>query len=617
MSSTNRSLGLAALGWWLAARGLSEPIHESFFRLDPAGVQRLGKAGRVAALATVRRLAEALREGPAESLGQAELFTQGGTWLDRLDTVLNAPRVGLRIEKALTGDAEDFDALIAVELAEERSVMLAARLAEWLHAQVGTDVPAALAILLAQGWPLAHGSQRRVSFVQEFLANLQMELSDAPAEITLPLGEATEFIEWLQSAAGYSPESTPLELPPPTPAAPPTPPIEVPATSEPVAEPEVEAVDEAPAETVETEPISKPREHTQDDPPPPREPEVPPTIYEDAAREHRRLRSWALVAQVGWVVLLFAGWRVFQQHRAATPRPVAKAISPAPSPSPVPALEKAAPIAPRLTVPAPSVPIPTASPLPPAMSVGKDELGTQAQTLAAAGHHAEAVALFRRLVQVQAQDKSLGRLPRALVYARMAASLAALDRLDEADASVERAQALLEELLPTHDAETALGVEMVGDYWASRERWPLAARLYQKAVQTYENTPAENSMQQLSTVNRLAGALRQIGELKQSEALYRQLEKAYAGAGSAVATDAASAAHNLANVLLITNRAGEALRHYEQAFTWLAKAPPSDEQAKRMVPLMQSNYERCLAATGLPPEEARERAQKAASRKAQ
>ena len=246
------------------------------------------------------------------------------------------------------------------------------------------------------------------------------------------------------------------------------------------------------------------------------------------------------------------------------------------------------------------------------MSVAPNELDAQALALAAAGHHAEAAAVFRRIVQLQAQDKTINRLPRALVYARMASSLAALERWDEADASVERAQALLEELLPTHDAETALGLEMVADYWASRERWPLAARLYQKAVQTYQETEAENSLQQMSALNRYAGALRQLGEVKMAEKYYRQLVNAFAGGGGIVATEAASASHNLANVLFVTNRAGEALKYYEEAFAWLAKAPAEDlAHAKRMAILMEDNYERCLTATGIPASEAAERAHKA------
>lgn len=240
-----------------------------------------------------------------------------------------------------------------------------------------------------------------------------------------------------------------------------------------------------------------------------------------------------------------------------------------------------------------------------------DELVPQALELASAGHHAEAVGVFRRIVQIQAQDKATGRLARALVMARLAASLAALERWDEADAVVERAQALLEELLPAHDAETALGLEMVADYWASRERWPLAARLYQRAVNTYEGTPAENSAQELSAVNRLAGALRQIGEVKRAEFLYRQLVKGYDGAGSVVAVDAASASHNLANLLLTTNRAGEARQYYEQALALLAKAPPEEQQAPRMALMMRANYQRCLIAMGMSAEEAQQKAEKA------
>lgn len=559
--------------------------------MDAAGVQRLGKAGRLAALSAARRLAQAIHDEP--SYGGGDLFGSSNAWLDRLETVLNAPRAGLRLEKALTGDAEDFDALIEVALAEDRSVMLAARLAEWLHAQVGGgDEPVALADFLAQGWPPAPGSTRRVTFVQEFLANLRAELSDAPREITMPLGEPDEFLTWLEGESGQTaPEEAPkpFDLPPPTPPATPAPPIELPANIE-----DDEVASEELAAPVANEPPAT----------------APPEIHEQAVREHRLLRRWALVFQLGWVLLLFVGWRLFQQYRVVPPSPppriatatptlrVAGTVTPPPSP--------------RLTVKTPpDTQQMTPAPLAPEMSVAPGELNSQALALAAQGHHAEAVALFRRIVQIQAQDKSLGRLPKALVYARMAAALAALERWDEADASVERAQALLEELLPTHDAETALGVSMVADYWAARERWPLAARLYQKAVQAYEDTPAENSIEQLSTVNRLAGALRQIGEITRAEQLYRQLVKAYTGAGSVVATDAASASHNLANVLLVTNRAGEALRYYEDAFAWLAKAPASDSQAKQMATLMRANYERCLGATGLPPDEAKARADRA------
>ena len=233
---------------------------------------------------------------------------------------------------------------------------------------------------------------------------------------------------------------------------------------------------------------------------------------------------------------------------------------------------------------------------------------SQAANLAAAGHHAEAITLYRRMSQIQAQDKTAGRLPRALILAKMAASLAALERWDESDAVVERAQALIEELLPTQDAETALGVEMVADYWASRERWPLAARLYQRAVQTYEGTPAENSAEQMAAINRLAGALRQIGDTKRAELLYRQLVRSYEGAGAVVAVDAASAEHNLANLLLVTNRAGEARTHYERAFAWLGRANNEDRQASQIAVIMAANYERTLIAMGVPKEEAAEKA---------
>lgn len=591
-------------------------------------MQRLGKAGRIAALEAVRRLGRALREEPSAVAGETDLFGGGTTWLDRFETVMNTPRIGLRLEKALSGDSEDFDALIAVELAEERALMLAARLAEWLRAQVGDGgEPVTLATFLAHGWPPEPGSDRRVTFVHEFLANLRAELSDAPSEITNPLGDPRELLDWLESESGIThprveptPSGSaklsmpPLDLPPPSPPTTPAPPIEL---SEPG--PIDEQTSAHPDEPVEPHPDEPIDEHTDE---PTEEPVVaaPPTptpidwVHEEAERERVQFRRWAFIVQAGWVVLLIIGWRFYQKHRTPLPTPTPRAATPTPvvaTPSPRP-VAKTTPGAPRLTVPPPTTtPAIPQTPMAPEMTVAPSELHEQALALAAAGHHAEAASLFRRIVLLQAQDHSLGRLPRALVYARLASSLAALERWDEADASVERAQALLEELLPTHDAETALGVEMVADYWASRERWPLAARLYQKSVQTYEGTNAENSNVQLSVVNRLAGALRQIGEVTRAEQLYRNLVKSYQGMGAIAGIDAATASHNLGNVLLVTNRAGEALKFYEQAFTWLAKVDPSSEQAKRLGVLMEANYARCLVATGIPAEEANTRAQKA------
>jgi hypothetical protein len=589
MSLPNRSLGLAALGWWLAARGLSEPIEESFFRLEPAGVQRLGKASRLAALVATRRLARALRDEPASAAGQTELFsseTSPTTWLDRLDVVLNAPRVGLRLEKALTGVADDFGGLLEIELAEDRAVMLAARLAEWLQSQVGgDDEPAALASFLAQGWPLAPGADRHITFLQEFLINLHAELADAPAEITLPLGEPEEFRAWLETEAARP--SAPvtatrtLDLPEPTPPITPAPPL---------------AATESSAVHAEPEPAA-----------------VPAVDLSEPLRERTRLRVWAFLFQVGWAALLIVGWRALQHHRVAIPTPVS--LTPAvlhTSPTPAFRSEK---IMPPVAQPPTPTPVPTVPPSPrpvlkPELSIMPNDLHSQALALAAEGHHAEAVPLFRRISQIQAQDRTIGRLPRALVLARLASSLAALERWDEADAVVERAQALLEELLPAQDAETGLGLEMVADYWASRERWPLAARLYQKAVQAYENTPAENSQEQIAALSRQAGALRQIGELNRAEQLYRQVVKAYSGAGAIVALDAASASHNLASILIVTERAAEARTYYEQALAWLAKAPPAEGQVQRMTALVSANYERCLEASGVPADEAQKKARK-------
>lgn len=612
MSSTNRSLGLAALGWWLAARGLCEPIEESFFRLDPAGVQKLGKASRLAILAATRKIAAALRAEPTSD-APTELFAIGASWLDRLDTVLNTPRIGLRLEKALVGDSEDFAALIESDLtAEDRSLMMAARLAEWLRGQVGEgEGPAALAVFLAEGWPIQPGSNRYVTFAQEFLACFRDELADATSEITAPLGEPSEFLGWLANESAprvveQAPE-TALELPPPTPAAPPAPrldlapgesmpsAIEEPAPPQPAKSEEATLLEPTPAPPTPAPSPAQPVMAT-----------VPVAVLEQAERERTSFRRWALAFQLTWVVLLVLAWRFYQDRRSTLPAvPTTTATATASpgtaTPTSIPASHQSSATPPLSTPP----------PLPPEMSVAPNELNNQATALANAGHHAEAAAIFRRIVQLQAQDKTINRLPRALVYARMASSLAALERWDEADASVERAQALLEELLPTHDAETALGLEMVADYWASRERWPLAARLYQKAVQTYQETEAENSLQQMSALNRYAGALRQLGEVKMAEKYYRQLVNAFAGGGGIVATEAASASHNLANVLFVTNRAGEALKYYEEAFSWLAKVPNEDlVHAKRMAILMQDNYERCLTATGIPATEATERARK-------
>ena len=632
MPVPNRSLGLAALGWWLAARGLAEPIEESFTRLEATGIQRLGKASRIAVLAATRRLARALREaGSGAAAAPSELFNiepNPSPWLDRLDVLLNTPRIGLRLEKALVGDAEDFTFLLEAELAEDRAVMLAARLAGWMNEQLGEGgEPEILPHFLAQGWPLVEYSDRQVTFLEEFLVNLHTELSDAPAEITIPLGEPREFLEWLESETGSAaksaapsapaqepsiaetPAPTALDLPPPVPPTTPSPPIESPAAAETLSTPV-----EEPAHTpFQSSPVTQPAAPVAT--PVTVAPEIDQETL-DYRREHRRLRVWALLLQVGWVVLLIIGWRVFQERsklvhtKGSTPAPSVATATATAAPRVTPAFAQTAPSLQPVEPPPEPVAAAKIAPLPlkPELSVMPDELNAQASSLAAAGHHAEAVALLRRMAQIQALDKSAERLPRALVLARLASSLAALERWDEADAAVERAQALLEELLPTHDAETALGIEMVADYWASRERWPLAARLYQKSVQAYESTPAENSQEQLSAVNRLAGALRQIGDSSRAEGLYRQLVKAYSGAGAVVALDAASSSHNLANLLLVTNRAGEARNYYEQALTWLTKAEPDDEEAKQMAILMRANYERCLIATGIPEAEARQRA---------
>lgn len=679
MAAHQRSLGLAALGWWLTSRGLGEPIEESFTRLEAVGVQKLGKASRTAALVATRRLAEAIHSEAGAPGVQPELFSgaaAGPSWLQRLETLLDTPRIGLKLEKALSGDSEDFAALIEVDLEEDRSVMLAARLAGWIESQIGSqDEPPAMARFLAQGWPIAAGSDRYVTFQQEFLANFLTELADAPREITIPLGEPVEFLEWLEKeSAGKLVKSTPLPPPvvdPAIDAAPLAVEAEIPArpevveeklASEPEEEPMAEATAEPEAATPETEatkeseaeaePAAEPSIPSVEEPTPPPHDErradpaeaendkpvvatsspvqAPPAPSESPTTEHATPRRgaptglYAFLFQIGWVALVVFGWKAVSSRHSrltaqASPAPVAvpaateggqqQTTSPAPTPS------TRTPVV-TATTPKPPAdagqPTPATDTLPqkPEMSVLPDQLESQAKALAAAGHHAEAVAMYRRISQIQAQDRMMGRLPRALNFARMAASMAALERWDEADAVVERAQALLEELLPTHDMDTALGLEMVADYWASRERWPLAARLYQKAVQTYEGTKAENSSEEMSAINRLAGALRQIGDVKTSEKLYRQLLKGYEGAGNIVALDAASAAHNLANVLVTTNRAGEAREYYEQALTWIAKAPPGNPEAERMLVIMTSNYEHCLQAMGVPENEAEAKARK-------
>jgi tetratricopeptide (TPR) repeat protein len=304
---------------------------------------------------------------------------------------------------------------------------------------------------------------------------------------------------------------------------------------------------------------------------------------------------------VCWVAAMLYGW-----HWLSTrPRPAAPTATAAAS---------------TAATPPPAAPISAASlfrtqpSIRPELALAPAELEPAALELAARGEHEEAAALWRRIVQIHAQDKSIERLPRAIALARLAASLSALERWEEADAAVERSQAILEELLPIRDPALATAFEMVGDYWASRERWPQAADAFRRGVEAYEKTGQENSIAQMMAVNRLAGALRQLGDLKTSEDLYRRLIRAFDGAGPGVAIESASASHNLANLLLQTDRPSEAREHYEKALGLLTRSTADEALASRMAVQMAPNYERALIASGIPPDEARIRALRATSR---
>jgi tetratricopeptide (TPR) repeat protein len=173
-----------------------------------------------------------------------------------------------------------------------------------------------------------------------------------------------------------------------------------------------------------------------------------------------------------------------------------------------------------------------------------------------------------------------------------------------ADSDASNAQELLEALLPAHDPEIGEALKELAQHWETRERWPEAARVLQKAVQAYEGTPAENAGPQLEAVNRWAGALRKTGRLTEAEKLYRTLLQAYEGTGPALEVDAATVAHNLANALVDSGRFADARGYYERALTLLADHWPTEDEAQRLAGIMGQNYQHCLVALGIPDDEA-------------
>jgi tetratricopeptide (TPR) repeat protein len=175
---------------------------------------------------------------------------------------------------------------------------------------------------------------------------------------------------------------------------------------------------------------------------------------------------------------------------------------------------------------------------------------------------------------------------------------------EEADSDARSAQDLLEDLPPVRDVNVAEALKELAEHWEARGRWTDAGRVLQKAVRSYEGTPAENAGPQLDAVNRWAGALRKTGRLTEAEKLYRTLLQAYEGTGPALEVDAATVAHNLANALVDSGRFADARGFYERALSMLANHWATEDEAHRLAGIMGKNYQHCLAELGFPDEQA-------------
>jgi tetratricopeptide (TPR) repeat protein len=567
MFAPPRSLGLAAFGWFLASRGRSEPLRESLSRLDGEGAAELMKAGRTAAIVAVKELAAALRYA-GTGMTPPPVSPKGApaemAWVDRLEVALALPAADARLDDGLTRSAEDFNFLLETNSPKERAIKLAARLAEYLGELIDPEgAPTALDSFLIYGWPWTTSEDQPVTFLELWQAAFCDALDTAPAYVTSPFCALGEFRAWLASPLGIGrfPE-TELKF--------------------------------------DTEQISR------------------------LGHKPPKFRGfWLVAAQSIWIGLfVFLLWQCGKARRSEpspppslspTPSTPTAVVLPTPSPEPPPPppsalVEPAAPVSAATPEPT-SVAVP--DPGPALAELSLSELSARALRLTEAGDHEQVVPVWRQIIALHEKKPNTTVQPRAMALARLASALAALGRWEEADAAVEKAQGILDRAFAIHDANIAMTYETLGGYWADRNLWPLAARAFQQAVRAYEKTPQENSVTQLAAINRLAGALRQIGETNRAEQLYRRLVKSYDGSGLVVAHEAASAHHNLANLLLTTDRPGEARGFYERAFALLAKTPAEDSSSTAMRERMAANYERCLLALGLDEETAGTKARRA------
>jgi tetratricopeptide (TPR) repeat protein len=199
MSSHPSSLAFASAGWCVRALEPATPASEVARRLEALEGASLARCSRAA-----------VREAALELL--AALASEASPeWLGKVTPALTEEAALPALDNLLGGNIEDRISLMETDAAEDRAVVVAARLVIWLRARAsGVPGPQDLDRLLAFGWLETGDPPRSVTFYQAYCRGLQREVLSHTVPLTpvlLPMKVTPrDWARWLASEAGLPPD---------------------------------------------------------------------------------------------------------------------------------------------------------------------------------------------------------------------------------------------------------------------------------------------------------------------------------------------------------------------------------------------------------------------------
>jgi hypothetical protein len=205
MQLASTSLTLASLGWCARSFEPETTTDDLIRHLSVIDTDALAPFSQLALREAGQELLEAIADVDDEEADE---------WLSCIGHTLPDQPAMARLDALLGGTPEEWRSLLDAEDADERGIIVAARLIVWLRQYAPESMePPSFEHLLAFGWPAPGCKEARVSFYRAYCLSLHDLVRDVMDELEpVLLGarlESQEWFNWLGMEAGLPPSELP------------------------------------------------------------------------------------------------------------------------------------------------------------------------------------------------------------------------------------------------------------------------------------------------------------------------------------------------------------------------------------------------------------------------